>query len=204
YYRCMHTRNPRRSSPLLFDPEIERTLRKNRVLLRENRVVGSPNSPIIPRNIMADPQIPPTTDQSTSSFIPTSTQPSPNTIYSPTYEVTPNNTTHPTPTSLEPNHTFSPSTTVPPLSYFFPNLGQSSSTIVHASSSIRPPTQVGSGPIGQTSGIQGDGYGDRYEEEFKGYEEEGMKFFALNTVIAICQVTFLQHLLDESNPARLI
>ncbi|KAL8214092.1 hypothetical protein R6Q57_003541, partial [Mikania cordata] len=115
---------------------------------------------------MADPQIPPTTDQSTSSFIPTSTQPSPNTIYSPTYEVTPNNTTHPTPTSLEPNHTFSPSTTIPPLSYFFPNFGQSSSTMVHASSSIRPPTQVGSGPIG-------DGYGDRYEEEFKGYEEEG-------------------------------
>ncbi|KAL8226843.1 hypothetical protein R6Q57_016675 [Mikania cordata] len=123
---------------------------------------------------MADPQIPPTTDQSTSSFIPTSTQPSPNTIYSPTYEVTLNNTTHPTPTSLEPNPTFSPSTTIPPLSYFFPTFGQSSSTIVHASSSIRPPTQLGSRPIGQTSGIQGDGYGDSYEEEFKGYEEEAI------------------------------
>ncbi|XP_022041505.1 heterogeneous nuclear ribonucleoprotein A1, A2/B1 homolog [Helianthus annuus] len=31
-------------------------------------------------------------------------------------------------------------------------------------------------PFGQSSGIQGDGYDDRYEEDFRGYEEEGFSF----------------------------
>ncbi|KAJ0489054.1 putative transcription factor interactor and regulator CCHC(Zn) family [Helianthus annuus] len=183
----MHTRGSHRSSPLSFDPEIERTLRQNRVLVRENKIIGSPTSPITPRNIMADSQIPPTTSQSSSSFIPTSTQPSPNTtLPNTTAEFTPSNVTQPITTQTEPTITYNPSTTIPPLSHFFPpTTGQSSSTftiapnstIVHTTSSFRPQQQQ-SGfqystiPFGQTSGIQGDGYDDGFED-YEGYEDDG-------------------------------
>ena len=183
----MHTRGSHESSPLLFDPEIERTLRRNRVLVRENRILGSPTSPITPRNIMQETQIPPTTGQTTSSFLPTSTQPSPNTtmpntITNPTlpHDSTPTHTTQPIYTQVEPNLTFSPASTIPPFSHFFPTTGQSSSTyplpqgstVIHTTSTYRPPTQSGfqysSFPIGQSSGFQRDRYDDGYEEEYSG------------------------------------
>ncbi|KAL8225888.1 hypothetical protein R6Q57_018445 [Mikania cordata] len=139
---------------------------------------------------MADPQIPPTTDQSTSSFIPTSTQPSPNTIYSPTFGVPPTNTTPLATTQSEHAFTYNPSSVVPPFSTFFPSSGQSSSTqqippnqfqpnstIVHTTSTFQPLTQSGfhhpTSQFVQSSGVGGDGVDGGYEEEFEGYEEEG-------------------------------
>ncbi|KAJ0795307.1 putative retrotransposon gag domain-containing protein [Helianthus annuus] len=190
----MHTRGSHKASPLSFDPEIERTLRQNRALLRENKIIGSPTSPITPRNIMADSQIPPTTGQTTSSFIPTSTQPSPNTtipnsttIPTPPHDTTPTNTTQPITTQEEPTITFNPSTTIPPLSHFFPGAGPSYSshtiapisTIFHATSTFRPSNQAGfqysTLPFRQSSGIQGDGYDEGFEE-FEGYDEDGYAY----------------------------
>ncbi|XP_022041504.1 uncharacterized protein LOC110944097 [Helianthus annuus] len=67
-------------------------------------------------------------------------------------------------------------------------MGQSSSnftiapnsTIVHATLSFRSLNQSGfqysTLPFGQSSGIQGDGYDDGYEEDFRGYEEEGFSY----------------------------
>src|ERR1044071_2583832 len=128
----MHTKGSHESSPLLFDPEIERTLRQNRVLIRRNRIIDSPTSPFTPRNIMEDSHIP-TTGQTTSSFMPTSSQLSPNTTMPnlSNNPATPIHTTQLSSTQVDPNLTFSPSNTIPPFSHFFPTTGQSSSTIPH-------------------------------------------------------------------------
>ncbi|XP_022013917.1 uncharacterized protein PB18E9.04c-like [Helianthus annuus] len=142
---------------------------------------------------MADSQIPPTTGQTTSPFIPTSTQPSPKTTIPTTtteltilHNVTPDNTTQPITTQEEPTITFNPSSTIPPLSHFFLGAGQSSSnytiapnsTIVHATS-FRPSNQSGfqysTFPFGQSSGIGGDGYEEGYED-FEGYDEDGYAY----------------------------
>nr|KAJ0199658.1 hypothetical protein LSAT_V11C600327690 [Lactuca sativa] len=40
---CMHTRHSRRSSPLAFDPEIERTARSNRVARRNINTMSVDN-----------------------------------------------------------------------------------------------------------------------------------------------------------------
>src|ERR1044071_7934386 len=176
----MHTRGSHESSPLLFDPEIERTLRKNRVLIRRNKVIDSPTSPFTPRNIMQDPHIP-TTGQTTSPFMPTSSHISPNTTL-PNFSTspeTPSHTTQPSSTQIDPNLTFNPSNTIPPFSYFFPTTGQSSSTIpqpqgqgstiVHTTSTYQPPNQsdfyYSSFQGGQNSRFQRDVYDD---EEFMG------------------------------------
>ncbi|KAJ0586830.1 putative nucleotidyltransferase, Ribonuclease H [Helianthus annuus] len=186
----MRTRSSHKLSPLAFDPEIERTLRANRILLRENTINSSPTTPVTPIRYMDPPPPPPTTGEFTSSFIPTSTQPSPNTTIPPNtteptipQQVTPTNTTQPITTQEEPTVTFNPSTTIPPLSHFFPGAGPSYSShtmapissIVHATP-YRPPNQSGfqysTIPFGQSSGIQGDGYDEGYEE-FEGFDEEG-------------------------------
>ncbi|KAM0005057.1 hypothetical protein Hdeb2414_s0222g00838601 [Helianthus debilis subsp. tardiflorus] len=190
YFRCMRTRSSHKLSPLVFDPEIERTLRANRILLRENTISSSPTTPITPIRYMDRDPPPPTTGDPFPPFTPTSTQPSPNTIIPPNtteptiiQNVTPTNTTQPITTQEEPTITFNPSTTIPPLSHFFPGAGPSyashtiapSSTIVHATS-FRPSNQSGfqysTLPFGQSSGIQGDGYDEGYEE-FEGYDEDG-------------------------------
>ena len=69
-----HTRRSGKSSPLIFDPEIEKSARQNRVLQRENKATNSP----LPAKIMnpdkqpTDP-IPPETHSSE----PPSSQPPP-------------------------------------------------------------------------------------------------------------------------------
>ncbi|XP_021995519.1 altered inheritance of mitochondria protein 3-like [Helianthus annuus] len=143
---------------------------------------------------MDPPPPPPTTGELIPPFIPSSTQPSPNTtipntMTDPTqpHDATPTNTTQPITTQEEPTLTFNPSTTIPPFSHFFLGAGQSSSTysiapnstIVHATSTFRPSNQSGfqysTLPFGQSSGIEGDGYEEGYED-FEGYEEEGYAY----------------------------
>src|ERR1043165_2075189 len=134
---------------------------------------------------MQDSHIP-TTGQTTSSFMPTSSQLSPNTTMPnlSTSPETPIHTTQSSFTQSDPNLTFNPSNTIPPFSHFFPTTGQSSSTIpqpqgqgstiVHTTSTYQPPNQSGfyysSFPGGQNSRLQRDVYD---EEEFSGYNEEG-------------------------------
>ena len=117
----MHTRGSHKLSPLAFDPEIERTLRRNRVLLRENKVIGSPTTPITPKNTMDPP--PPTMGQTAPST------PPPNSTTNPTpiHEIKPTNTTLPTSTQTDHSFSHNPSSTVPPFNQFFPTAGQSSS-----------------------------------------------------------------------------
>lgn len=69
-----HTRKSGRSSPLIFDPEIEKSARQNRVFQRENKATNSPFSAK-----MMDPSkqpIDPNTPQTHSSE-PFSSQPTP-------------------------------------------------------------------------------------------------------------------------------
>ncbi|XP_021971326.1 circumsporozoite protein-like [Helianthus annuus] len=141
-----------------------------------------------------DPPPPPTTGEPIPPFIPLSTQPSPNTTMpntttdpTPPHDVPPPNTTPPITTQVQPTLTFNPSTTIPSFSHFFPALGQSSSTyplpqsstVIHATSSFRPPNKLGFQyscfPFGQSSGIGGYGYEEGYEE-FEGYEEDGFYY----------------------------
>jgi hypothetical protein len=175
----MHTRSSNKQSPLAFDPEIEQTLRRNRVLLRENKISGSPSTSTTPIHIMdQSPPPPPTTGQ-----IPFTPPPNPSKPTS-TAEIKPPNTTLPQICQTEGTFSFGPSFSgVPPFSSFFPSSGQSSSStsqprppaglfhidppIVHATSSIPPNVQY------QTVGGGGDMYNDGYDDDFEGYDEEG-------------------------------
>ncbi|XP_022032478.1 hepatitis A virus cellular receptor 1-like [Helianthus annuus] len=141
---------------------------------------------------MDQSQLPPTTGQPTPSFIPTSSTPSPNTtIPTSTPEIKPTNTT--LPENTQPGYSFSynpTSSAVPAFSTFFPTSGQPSSSqqilqpnlfqtgpsIIH-STPFQPPLQLGvqyqQPQFQHTSGARQDGFDDRYDEEFGGYQDEG-------------------------------
>ncbi|KAI3815454.1 hypothetical protein L1987_15122 [Smallanthus sonchifolius] len=173
---CMHTRGSKKSSPLAFDPEIERTLSRNRVLLRENKVIGSPTTP---KNIMDPPIL------TTGQTLPTTTPPIPSSPI--TNESKPTNTTFPTST-LPPNPlSYQTASTFPPFSHFFPTQGQSSSqqsqpfpfqqdppiTFTTPVQQQQPPSrfQYQQSPAMPFMRVQDDGFDGGYEDEYEGYDE---------------------------------
>ncbi|KAI3808886.1 hypothetical protein L1987_24849 [Smallanthus sonchifolius] len=173
---CMHTRGSKKSSPLAFDPEIERTLSRNRVLLRENKVIGSPTTP---KNIMDPPIL------TTGQTLPTTTPPIPPSPI--TSESKPTNTTVPTST-LPPNPlSYQTASTFPPFSLFFPTQGQSSSqqsqpfpfqqdppiTFTTPVQQQQPPSrfQYQQSPAMPFMRVQDDGFDDGFEDDYEGYDE---------------------------------
>ncbi|KAI3806608.1 hypothetical protein L1987_22518 [Smallanthus sonchifolius] len=175
-YRCMHTRGSKKLSPLAFDPEIERTLSRNRVLLRENKVIGSPTTP---KNTMDPPIL------TTGQTLPTTTPPIPSSPI--TNESKPTNTTVPTST-LPPNPlSYQTTSTFPPFSHFFPTQGQSSSqqsqpfpfqqdppiTFTTPVQQQQSPSrfQYQQSPVMPFMRVQDDGFDGGYEDEYEGYDE---------------------------------
>ncbi|KAI3828025.1 hypothetical protein L1987_02115 [Smallanthus sonchifolius] len=177
----MHTRGSKKSSPLAFDPEIERTLSRNRVLLRENKVIGSPTTS---KSIMDPPIL------TTGQTLPTTTPPSPSSPI--TSESKPTNTTVPTST-LPPNPlSYQTASTLPPFSHFFPTQGQSSSqqsqpfpfqqdtpiTFTTPVQQQQPPSRyqyqggVQQPPSMPFMRVQDDGFDDGYEDEYE-VDDEG-------------------------------
>ncbi|KAI3824039.1 hypothetical protein L1987_05486 [Smallanthus sonchifolius] len=166
----------KKSSPLAFDPEIERTLSRNRVLLRENKVIGSPTTP---KNIMDPPIL------TTGQTLPTTTPPIPSSPI--TNESKPTNTTVPTST-LPPNPlSYQTASTFPPFSHFFQTQGQSSSQQSHPFPFQQDPPITFTTPVQQQQPpsrfqyqqspakpfmrVQDDGFDGGYEDEYEGYDE---------------------------------